>query len=160
MSLGSVGMIAAGLLSQPLSSLSSLLSGIGNSQSTSSTSGASSTGIGGSSFASCTPSISNAIGSTANNLTGSTAGSLSSQVMSTLLQAQEAGSSATQSATGAASQAGPSAQQPNGNPFAPHHQFAMNALNQLLQGLDQTVSGAVAGASSLLGSASSGSLSL
>lgn len=153
MSLGSVGVIAAGLLSQPLSSLSSLLSGIGNSQSTSSTSGASSTGIGTSSFASCTPSISNAIGSTANNLTGSTSGSLSSQVMSTLLQAQEAGSAT-------ASQASPSAQQPNSNQFAQHHQFAMNALNQLLQGLDQTASGATAGASSLLGSVSSSSLSL
>jgi hypothetical protein len=76
--------------------------------------------------------------------------------MSTLLQAQEAGSSTTQSA----SQSGQSALQPNGNQFAQHHQVAMNALNQLLQGLDQTASGAAAGASSLLGSVSSGSLSL
>jgi hypothetical protein len=73
--------------------------------------------------------------------------------MSTLLQAQEAGSAT-------ASQASPSAQQPNANQFAQHHQFAMNALNQLLQGLDQTASGATAGASALLGSVSSSSLSL
>ena len=77
--------------------------------------------------------------------------------MSTLLQAQEAGSSTTQSAISQSSQSAP---QPNGNQFAQHHQFAMNALNQLLQGLDQTAGGATAGASSLLGSVSSSSLSL
>jgi hypothetical protein len=78
--------------------------------------------------------------------------------MSTLLQAQEAGSSTAQST--AASQASEPGQQPNANQFAQHHQFAMNALNQLLQGLDQTAGGATAGASSLLGSVSSSSLSL
>ena len=157
MSLDGAGVLAAGFLGQ---SLSSLLSGLSGSQSTSSSSGTASTGISTASFASCTPSIANAAGPTANNLTGSSSAGLSNQVMSTLLQAQEAGSSATQSATGSASQAGQSAQPPNGSQFYQHHQFAMNALSQLLQGVDQSASGASAGVSPLLGSVSGNSSNL
>jgi hypothetical protein len=71
--------------------------------------------------------------------------------MNTLLQVQEAGSSATQSLTNAASQASQSAQQ-NGSQSYQNHQFALNALNQLLQGFDQSAGAATAGASSLIGS--------
>jgi hypothetical protein len=144
MSLANVGAFAMSLLSQPLS----LLSELGSSQSTSSSSGAGAgTSTSESSFASLTPSISGAIGSAVNNLTGSTSGSLSNQVMGTLLQAQEAGSSA----TNAISQMGQAAQQQNSGQPNQYHPFA-NAFTQLLQNIDQAAGNATAGASSVIGS--------
>jgi hypothetical protein len=133
MSIGNIGAYASNFVSNTISSILGVLGG--NESSSSSSSGSNNT----------QPVFGVTIPSVAGSLTGGTTPALSNQVMSTLLQAQEAGSSAAQSATGAASQAVQSAQQSQQQYNNSHHHFGFNGLSQFLENLGQTASNSANG---------------
>jgi hypothetical protein len=151
MSIGNIGAYASNFVSNTISSILGVLGG--NESSSSSSSGSNNT----------QPIFGVTIPSVAGGLTGGTTPALSNQVMSTLLQAQEAGSSAAQSATGVASQAVQSAQQSQQqNNSSHHHHFGFNGLSQFLENLGQTASnsanGLVTSASSTASNMTGGSI--